>query len=108
VVLVPDVARNPDARDRMLAEIDDALGDRRPTADDLVRLPWTTACVQESQRYFSAVWIIARAAVKDAGGPTPRPSTRRVFWAMQLRTGHGRHIGRSVAADASASGRAPR
>src|SRR5829696_1247761 len=56
---------NPDARDRMLAEIDDALGDRRPTADDLSRLPWTTACIQESQRYFSAVWMMAREAIED-------------------------------------------
>ena len=58
------MARNPDARDRMLAEIDDVLGGRRPTADDLSRLPWTTACLQESQRYYSAVWIIAREAIE--------------------------------------------
>ena len=71
------LARNPDARDRMLAEIDDVLGGRRPTADDLTRLPWTTACVQESQRYFSAVWIIAREAVEDdvIDGHHIRPGT---------------------------------
>jgi cytochrome P450 len=71
------LAENPDARDRMLAEIDDALGGRKPTADDLFRLPWTTACVQESQRYFSAVWIIARAAVDDdvIDGHHIRPGT---------------------------------
>ena len=56
---------NVDAREKMLAEIDDALGDRRPTAADLSRLPWTTACLQESQRYFSAVWLVAREAVED-------------------------------------------
>ena len=59
------MARNTEARDRMLAEVDDVLGRRRPTADDLGRLPWTTACLQESQRYFSAVWVIARRAVED-------------------------------------------
>jgi cytochrome P450 len=59
------MARNTAARDRMLAEIDDVLGARRPTADDLGRLPWTTACLQESQRCFSSVWIIARRAVAD-------------------------------------------
>jgi cytochrome P450 len=58
------LAQNPDARDRMLAEVDDVLGDRRPTAADLAALPWTTACVQESQRYFSAVWMIGREAVE--------------------------------------------
>jgi cytochrome P450 len=59
------LALNPESRDRMLAEVDDLLDGRRPTADDLTRLPWTTACVQESQRYFSAVWIVAREAVED-------------------------------------------
>jgi len=59
------MSRNPEAREKMLAEVDDVLGDRRPTADDLSRLPWTTACLQESQRCFSAVWIIARAAIED-------------------------------------------
>jgi cytochrome P450 len=71
------LASNPDARDKMLAEIDDALGGRRPTADDLSRLPWTTACLQESQRCFSAVWIIAREAIEDdvVDGHHIRPGT---------------------------------
>jgi cytochrome P450 len=59
------MALHTEARDRMLAEVDDVLGTRRPNADDLGRLPWTTACLQESQRYFSAVWIIARRAIDD-------------------------------------------
>jgi cytochrome P450 len=53
-----------DARDRMLAEVDDVLGTRRPTAGDLDRLPWTTACLQESRRLFPAQWI-ARLAIED-------------------------------------------
>ena len=71
------MAANPDARDKMLAEIDDVLGGRRPTADDLSRLPWTTACLQESQRCYSAVWIIAREAVEDdvIDGHHIRPGT---------------------------------
>jgi len=59
------MAQHPEARDRMLAEIDEALGTRRAGADDLGRLPWTTACLQESQRYFSAVWTIGRRAIED-------------------------------------------
>jgi cytochrome P450 len=59
------MALHTEARDRMLAEIDDVLGTRRAGADDLGRLPWTTACLQESQRYFSAVWTIGRRAVED-------------------------------------------
>jgi cytochrome P450 len=61
----------------MLAEIDDVLSGRRPTADDLARLPWTTACIQESQRYYSAVWIVARDAIEDdvIDGHHVRPRT---------------------------------
>ena len=59
------MARHPEARDRMLAEVDDVLGTCRPCADDLGKLPWTTACLQESQRYFSAVWTIGRRAIED-------------------------------------------
>ena len=68
---------NHDARDQMLAEIDDVLGGRRPTAADLTRMPWTTACVQESQRYYSAVWIVAREAIEDdiIDGHHIRPGT---------------------------------
>jgi cytochrome P450 len=71
------MAVNPDARERMLAEIDDVLGGRRPTADDLSRLPWTTACIQESQRYYSAVWMMAREAIEDdvIDGHHIRPGT---------------------------------
>ena len=58
------MALNRDARERMLAEVDDVLPGRTPTAADLTRLPWTTACVQDSQRY-SAVWLIAREAIED-------------------------------------------
>lgn len=59
------MALHPGSRDRMLAEIDDVLGSRRPTAEDLGRLPWTTACLQETQRYLSSVWIISRRAIDD-------------------------------------------
>ena len=36
------MALNPDARTRMLAEVDSALAGCRPSAHDLVHLPWTT------------------------------------------------------------------
>ena len=71
------MALNRDARDRMLAEVDDVLAGGTPTAADLTRLPWTTACVQESQRYYSAVWLIARVAIEDdlIDGHHVRPGT---------------------------------
>ncbi|MDZ7911932.1 MAG: cytochrome P450 [Rhodococcus sp. (in: high G+C Gram-positive bacteria)] len=59
------MALNPAARERMLAEVDAVLGDRRIAVEDLARLPWTTACVQESQRYYSAVPMVVRTAIED-------------------------------------------
>jgi cytochrome P450 len=58
------MALHTEARDRMLAEVDDVLGTRRPTAADLDSLPWTTACLQESQRRRPSHWI-ARLAIED-------------------------------------------
>ncbi|MGL4306759.1 MAG: cytochrome P450 [Mycobacteriaceae bacterium] len=59
------MAINPTARNRMLAEVDSVLGDKRITSAHLAHLPWTTACIQESQRYFSAVPMILRTAIED-------------------------------------------
>jgi cytochrome P450 len=60
------MALNTAARDLMLAEVDSVLGGgRRIAAQDLNDLPWTTACVQESQRYFSAVPAMVRTALND-------------------------------------------
>ena len=70
------LACNPDARQRMLAEIDDVLGARAPTAADLTRLPWTTACIQESQRYYSAVWIIGAGGGRATTSSTITTSAR--------------------------------
>jgi cytochrome P450 len=125
------MALNRDARDRMLTEVDGVLAGRTPTAADLTRLPWTTACVQESQRYYSAVWLIAREAIEDdlIDGHRVRPGTTvRIpihhmhrderwwpdpetfdptrFIGTPPRTGRARHTCRSAADDGSASGRA--
>lgn len=56
---------NPAARDRMFAEVDEVLGDRIPTMDDVDRLPWTRACVEESMRIDSPVWTVGRRALAD-------------------------------------------
>ncbi len=59
------LALNTEARDRMLVEVDTVLGGRVPTVDDIVKLPWTTACFQEAMRMFPPAWIIPRKAVRD-------------------------------------------
>ncbi len=59
------LALNHEARARMLAEVDEVLGDRRPIFDDVRRLPWTAACFQEAMRIFSPAWVIPRKCVED-------------------------------------------
>ncbi len=59
------LALNPGARERMLAEVDQVLGDRRPTLADIDRLPWTAACFMEAMRVFPPAWVIPRVCVKD-------------------------------------------
>lgn len=69
---------NAQHRDRMFEEVDAVLGDRRPSAEDIPRLPWTTACFQEALRFFSPVWVIPRTALVDDeidGHRIPKGST---------------------------------
>jgi cytochrome P450 len=59
------LAINPDARERMLAEVDEVLEGRTPTVDDVPRLPWTTACFQEAMRLYPPAWSIPRTAIAE-------------------------------------------
>ncbi|MFT4034319.1 MAG: cytochrome P450 [Patulibacter sp.] len=56
------LSQHPAARDQLLAEVDTLLGGRTPTADELDRLAWTTACFQESMRLYPPVWMLQRRA----------------------------------------------
>ena len=71
------LAEHPDARARMLDEVDNVLGGRPPTAADAERLPWTSACFQEALRLYPPAWIMPRkAAVDDViGGHRIRKGT---------------------------------
>jgi cytochrome P450 len=72
------LALNTQARDRMLAEVDEVLGDRRPTMDDVRKLTWTSACVQEAMRMYSPAWVLPRKCVQDDvidGHRIPKGST---------------------------------
>lgn len=59
------LSRFPEARERMLAEVDAVLGGRVPTADDADRLVWTSACFQEAIRLYPPAWVFEREAVDD-------------------------------------------
>ena len=56
---------NPEARERLTAEVDEVLGGRVPGFDDADRLPWTRAVVEESMRLTPPVWMVGRKALED-------------------------------------------
>jgi len=56
---------NPGARERLFDEVDTVLGDRIPDMDDLDRLPWARACVEEAMRVDSPVWTVGRQAIEE-------------------------------------------
>jgi len=61
------LAGNPDVADTLHAELDSVLdGGRLPGVDDLARLPYARAVVDESMRLYPPAWILVRHAAADA------------------------------------------
>jgi cytochrome P450 len=59
------LARHPQAQARLHAELDDVLAGREPGWDDLARLPWTRAVVDEALRLYPPAWVVTRRAEAD-------------------------------------------
>lgn len=60
-----ELARNPEAARRVRAEVDEVLAGRPATADDLPRLAYTRAVVDEVLRLYPPVWLLPRRARED-------------------------------------------
>jgi cytochrome P450 len=58
------LARHPDVRAKLLAELRDVLGGRSPTVDDLTRLPYLDQVVKESMRLYPPAWTQGRRAIE--------------------------------------------
>jgi cytochrome P450 len=64
------LSRDDGARERLTAEIDEVLGDRDIGPEDLARLPFTRAVLEEAMRLYPPVPFMSRAAVaEDRLGP---------------------------------------
>jgi cytochrome P450 len=59
------LARHPDVEGKLHAELDEVLGDRLPTVDDLPRLDYARKVLSESMRLFPPAWMIGRQAIAD-------------------------------------------
>ena len=59
------LAQNPRVEARLHAELDEVLGGRAPSMDDLARLPYTANVITESMRLYPPAWGLARVVVED-------------------------------------------
>jgi len=69
------LAKNPDVQFRLNQEATVVLGDRAPTAEDYVRLPYATQVFSETLRLYPPVWVMARTCIQPyeiAGYGIPR------------------------------------
>ncbi|GAA0690082.1 cytochrome P450 [Kitasatospora atroaurantiaca] len=59
------LGRHPEEQKRAREEIEEVLGDRRPEAGDLERLPYLTRVLKEAMRLYPAAGVIGRRAVAE-------------------------------------------
>ncbi len=56
------LTQHPEVETKLLAEIEEILGDRDITFEDLPRLKYTKQVIQEAMRLYPPAWVIDRAA----------------------------------------------
>src|SRR5919198_89928 len=59
------LSRHTQVEEKLLAELDEVLGDRLPTVEDLDRLSYTRKVLSESMRLYPPAWEIGRQALSD-------------------------------------------
>jgi cytochrome P450 len=59
------LAQNPSAARRLRAELASVLGGRAPSIEDLPKLSFTRAVLQESMRLYPPAWSVGRAPIED-------------------------------------------
>jgi cytochrome P450 len=74
------VARHPDVRARLEAEVDEVFGDRAPDMAGLGRLTYQKAVLFESMRLFPPAWVVSRRCKEpDVLGDLAVPANSMVF-----------------------------
>ncbi len=59
------LSKYPDVERRLVAEIDQVLGGKLPTAEDVKKLPYTERVLKESMRLYPPAWTTGREAAED-------------------------------------------
>ena len=71
------LSQHPNVREHLQAEVDDVLQGRTPTPEDVDRLPYTLAVLQEAMRLYPPVPAVSRVALEDdvvGGARVPKGS----------------------------------
>ncbi|CAL9369176.1 cytochrome P450 [Streptomyces sp. enrichment culture] len=76
-----ELARHPGIEARVLAELDDVLGDRPVTFDDITRLPYLGRVVTEVTRLHHTGWLVTRRTTVETrlGAWTLPPGTELAY-----------------------------
>lgn len=59
------LSKHPHVERRLREELDQVLGGRKPTADDVKALQYTTQAIKETLRLYPPLWIVPRVALGD-------------------------------------------
>ena len=59
------LAKHPDVQERLEREVDSVLQNRPPEFEDLSRLDYTNAVVQESMRLYPPAWLFGRVPIHE-------------------------------------------
>jgi cytochrome P450 len=59
------ISRHPEVEEKLAAEWRAALAGRSPGAEDLAKLPYTSAVISESMRLYPPVYALGREATRD-------------------------------------------
>lgn len=83
------LSRHPAVEQRLREEIDQVLGGRRPTMDDLPKLVYTRHVIDETLRLYPPAWQVFRQAEEDDEiGGYPIPAGTSVMWCSYLMHRH--------------------
>jgi cytochrome P450 len=74
------LARHPEIQQKLQHEVKTALDGRRPTMEDMPRLPFTTMVIKEILRLYPPGWILGREPIEPTMiGPYPIPKGAIIF-----------------------------
>jgi cytochrome P450 len=59
------LSQHPSVAQRLRDEVNDVLGSRLPTLEDLAKLSYTTMVIRESMRLYPPIWIMERRVLAD-------------------------------------------